>query len=93
MRILHFKDSKDLVAIIDPKSEFAKNRNFMDWVINPWNGATKTVTDRGWSCIINTLEINPVDYCLIWTWEPELEDLSIDDPTEDEETENREDNN
>jgi len=81
VRILNFRQSRDLVALIDPKGEFASNPVYMDWVVHPINGPIKTMTDKGWTLICEKLELDTRGYEFNWTWDSELEDLSLDDPT------------
>ena len=53
----------------------------MDWVLTPRNVATKDITDKGWEVISERLEIDTNTYEFIWTWDTELEDLELDDPS------------
>ena len=81
MRILNFRQSRDLVVLVDPNGKFASNPVYMDWVLTPRNVATKTITDKGWKIITDKLELDPSTYEFIWTWDTELEDLELDDPS------------
>ena len=81
MRILNFRESKDLVVLVDPNGKFASNSSYMDWVLTPRNVATKDITDKGWEVISERLEIDTNTYEFIWTWDTELEDLELDDPS------------
>ena len=81
MRILNFRQSRDLVVLLDPDGQFASNPSYMDWTVTPVNGSNRTITTKGWEVISEKLELDTNGYEFIWTWDYELEDLNLDDPS------------